>query len=164
MKTLLCPIILLFTLASCKSDYFTTVNRKLDPNLTKRDKVIVSSYHVRKKIYEQGYLSFITEKDTIFLLSDYDLPSAIHYGTIWTKNKRFHYSYSNGIVSERDEDPIEKSNSILTLISKWDTITIKKESSLNYNQLFPSHMVLAYRVYKPDKKIIIDRIKFRPFY
>ena len=118
MKTLLYSFILAFILIACKSDYFTAVNKKLYPNLTKRDKVIVSSYHVRKKIYEEGYLSFITEKDTIFFLSDYDIPSATHYGTIWTKNKKFHYAYSNGIVSEREEDPIEKNNSILTMISK----------------------------------------------
>jgi hypothetical protein len=169
MKTLFIFTLVLI-LSACKNDYFLMVNRRLDSNFQKKNGVIESFYNVRKKIFNKGFLSFISEKDTIFILSDYHIESSTHYGSIWTKNKSFHYSYNrfvnknliNEIIIDKTNN--ERGNVIFNLISKWDTTKIRYESNVNYNQLFPSHVVSAYRVYKPENKIIIDKIIFRPFY
>lgn len=155
--------ILIFLQVSCSSHYFTRINKTLDADYpAKSNKTIKSASEVRRKIFELGFLSFITEKDTIFFLNNYDLPSATHYGSIWTLNKSFHYSFSKGIVTELLKTPIE--NDITSLISKWDTTDIKKESEINYNRLNPNHTITAYRVCSSQKGIITDKIIFKPFY
>ena len=170
MKALLYTI-LIFSQIACKNQYFTKVNKTLKADYPRKNsKIIESSFSVRKKIFELGYLSFITEKDTIFFLDDYHLESSTHYGSIWTKNKSFHYSYNkyvnknmiNEIIMDKKNN--ERGNKTFNLISKWDTTKIRQESNLNYNQLNPSHVVSAYRVYKNQEHIITNRITFRPFY
>lgn len=159
-------LILIVVLTACKADYFQIVNKRLSINLPKRNKTFESFYHVREKVYKSGFLSFVTEKDTTFLLEDYDISSATFYCSVWTKNKSFHYSFSDDLINEIiiNKTNNERGNVIFDLISKWDTTAIRKESNINYNKFNPSHEVLAYRVYKPAKIIIIDKIKFRPFY
>ena len=158
-----CYILLILLQVSCKNQYFTKVNKLLDSDYPRKsNKIIKSSFEVRKKMFELGHLSFITEKDTIFFLDDYDLPSATHYGSIWTSNKSFHYSLSNDGVTELSKAPLE--SGILSLVSKWDTTEIRKESEINYNKLNSSHLITAYQVYKKQEHIITNKITFRPFY
>lgn len=156
-------IIMIFSQIACKNQFFTKVNKTLKADYPRKsNKTIESSFSVRKKIFELGYLSFITEKDTIFFLDDYHLESSTHYGSIWTKNKFFHYSSSNDNVIELSKAPLE--SGIISLVSKWDTTNIKKESEINYNKLNSSHLITAYQVYKNQEHIITKSITFRPFY
>jgi hypothetical protein len=159
-------IIILFcfctTLIGCEKSLYQSFNKSIEIVDKKNVKnLIISGFEARKALFDQRYLSFIGEKDTIFLLESYDLPSETTYGAIWTSKKYFSYSYSNGRIVEKDKSLF--SQEIVQLISKWDTTKISQESSFRYIKTLPSNLYSGYRVFKLNKKIKVDKIIFKPF-
>ena len=153
---------LLVALAGCKTTYVQSVNSALDSTLKKRGKsIFITAYEARNRLINQGRIDFISEKDTIYFLEDYDFPSETFYGAIWTKQKSFYYLYSNSVIEEKDETLFKKD--ILNLITPWDTTNITRESNLKFNRFNPNHFISAYRVYELGHKIKVDKILFRPF-
>jgi len=163
MKSFFRVSVLLFVLFGCKSaSFLDSASKEIESSIARnRRQIFVSDYQIRKILIRQGYLSFVDEKDTLYLLGDHDLPSETYYGSIWTNKKMFNYSYQKDKVEEKSSPPFREK--MIKLISLWDTTSIRKESNINYNLLNPSRVVTAYRVYTLNTKIKVDRIDFRPF-
>lgn len=162
MKQLVVVFLFSFTLFGCNKDFYQLLNDSMESSIKKRGKkIFVSGHDVRKSLIKKGFFSFIIENDTIYALEKYDYESATYYGSIWTDRKYFHYSYNKGIIEEKNKSPFNEL--LIPLISRWDTLKINKESSINYNQLRPNDYVVGYKSFKGKNGVNTIRIVFKPF-
>ena|ERR1700761_9182243 len=116
----------------------------------------------RMKVYKLSSSFFLKNKiDTLYFLEGYNIETATFNGTIWNKNNSISYNYNKGKLAIQ--------HSVFTdyqiqLITRWDTITIKKEEKINGNWLDNNLYINALRCYKKGKDWQIDEVYFKNFY
>jgi hypothetical protein len=160
MKKLLflTQIIVMF---ACSKDYLSLVNSKIKQINRQKNSISKTCSEARKIVIDSSHLKFISEKDTIYIIEEYDIPSATFYSSVWTRQGELHYGYLNGIEIKK-ESPFSKK--IIHSVNNWDIAKIRSEEKINYNQLDSSHLITAYRIHNSQKNILVDTIKFRPYY
>jgi hypothetical protein len=125
----------------------------------------LSSYEkdARMKAFLKDSTSFLRGKiHTLYLLEGYNIETATFYGTIWDKKNSISYDYYKGNLSLQKQSVF--TNYQITLITHWDTTTIRKEEKSNVNWLDNNLQINGLRCYKLDKDWHIDEIFFENFY
>lgn len=113
-------------------------------------------YQVRKKLFDK-YPSILSEKiDTVYFMEKYEIEDASYYGIIWTKNDTINYSLFANEIKLRDIKSF--TNKSISLISSWDTVSIRNEEK-KYST--SPRIVYAARASVTGNKCQIDTIKMR---
>ena len=168
-KITLLGFIVLMTITGCsKKISFPVLSKQIyNRNGGKNDKSTFKlsriKYEARKKAYSDVHSSFLRTKiDTLFVFEGYNIETGIFYGAMWNKENSFNYSYFKGKLS-RQEKPYF-SGYQLSLVSKWDTLQIRKEEKINGNYFGNNLMLNAFRCYIKDGQWLIDEIYFKDFF
>lgn len=124
-------------------------------NIYKRD--------ARDKIYLKDSASFLQGKiDTLYLMEGYNIETGTLYGTIWNKTDSISYSYFRGELTIQNRSIF--TNYQISLVTKWDIATIRKEEGINGDWLDNNLQINALKCYKVGKDWRIDEISFKNFY
>lgn len=113
-------------------------------------------YQIRKKLFDKYQGILRGEVDTVYFMEKYEIEDATYYGIIWTKNDTVNYfSFANEIELT---DKKSFTNKAISLISSWDTVSIRNEEK-KYSTT--PRIVYAARAIVTGYKCRIDTIKMR---
>ena len=167
MKKLFFLGVLGFAITGCHSSktYFLMISDKITKTYVKKKfQKRNLSKKAREIIYEKT--SFLREikKDTIYILERYNLETSSIDNRIWTKQNYVDYTYLRtrtniGLVINNS---ISFSNKEINLVTKWDTIGIRKQE-MDLNNFVTSDEVNAYRCINTENQIKIEGIRFKDF-
>lgn len=82
-------------------------------------------YQVRTQLLDK-YPTILSHKiDTVYFMEKYEIEDAAYYGTIWTKGDTVNYSFFANEIKLREKKFF--TNKAISLISYWDTVSIRIE-------------------------------------
>jgi hypothetical protein len=163
MKSILF-IAVVVTFFSCTPKGFISISEQVEKkSIGKRDIWKGESFHdLRTKLYRDGRLNFISSDfDTLYILESYESESGTYIGRIWNKDDALNYTYNRNSFSF-DQQKLFTDYTV-RLVQNWDTTEIRKEESMNANNL-PEKYINATRVFIANAKTKIQCIKFKEFF
>jgi len=117
----------------------------------------------RDRVYLNDSASFLRNKiDTLYIMEGYNIETGIFYGTIWDKKQSVSYSYFRKQLAIQNHSVFTDYQ--LSLVTKWDITSIRKEEEVNGGWLDNNLFINALRCYRIGGDWQIDEISFKNFY
>lgn len=164
MKSVIFSIILIIPYSSCVSQNFIKVSKQIahDCEGNKRGLVSTIFHDIRSKLFNEEKIQFLNNGfDTLYLLESYEIENGVCAGLIWNNDGALNYIY----YKDHFEFPNEKNYTAYTvsLIEKWDLVTIKAEEKKNTIEL-PQKYITGIRLINKSGNININCIRFKEFF
>lgn len=163
MKSILF-ITIVVSFFSCTPKGFISVSKQVEKKCVgEKSKWKGESFHsLRTKLYNEGRLNFISSDfDTLYILETYEIESGIYMGRIWNRKEALSYTYNKNSFSF-DQQKIFTTYTV-QLVQNWDTAAIRKEESMNANNV-PEKYINGTRVFLSNTKTEIECIRFKEFF